>query len=144
MNPWVNVILLIPALLILGIIVLVRIKGKLENKVFLYRHEGIVLQTSLTIFKLRNEHEPWHISFGLVLLTGRRLIVFDWKQKTVFECAFHSRENNHCDLRPTLKNKTVIVRCQCEPVPRELTLRVRNPDAWGLEYSRLRAHASTE
>ncbi len=144
MNPWINVILLIPALLILGVIVLVRIKGKLENRVFLYRHEGIVLQTSLTLFKIRNENERWHISFGLVLLTGERLIVLDWKQNTVFECEFQSVNNKYCELSPMPDDRNIFVRCQCARMQRELTLKVRNPDAWNLEFSRLRSHESAE
>ncbi len=144
MNPWINVILLVPAFLIAGIIILIRIKGKLENNIYRYRHEGIVLHTSLTIFRIRSEDERWHVTFGLVMLTGERLIVFNWKQRTVFECEFQSSGNRTCDLRLSPDKKNVIVRCLCNLLPRELALAVRNPDAWKLEFSRLRSHTSPE
>ncbi len=144
MNPWINVILLIPALLIVGIIVLVRIKGKLENKIFPYRQEGIVLHTSLTIFKIRDENERWRISFGLVLLTGHRLIVFDWRRKNVFECKFRSLEKKYCELDSNPDGKNIIIHCRCGRGQRDLTLKVRNPDAWKLEFSRLCSRESQE
>lgn len=144
MNPWINIILLFPALLIAGTIILIRIKGKLENNIFRYRHEGIVLQTSLTNFKIRNENDRWRVSLGLVLLTGERLIVFNWRQKPVFECESQSPNAGACDLRIAGKKNKVTVHCQCGSQPRELALNVRNPDAWRLEFLRLRSHISSE
>jgi len=140
MSPWINVILLIPAVFIVLIIVLVRIKGKLENNIYRYRHEGVVLQTSLTRFRLGEKNERLSISVGLALLTGERLIVFDWKQRIVFECEFESEKNRLCNLRPLKNKKNVVVHCRCQPMERELILNVRNPDAWELEFSRLRSH----
>lgn len=144
MNPWINVILLIPAIIILGIILLIRVKGKLENKIFRYRQEGIILQTSLAIFKSHIENERWHTSFGLALLTGERLIVFDWKEKITFECWFHSSEHTICQLELIENKKSVRVKCYCKPEVREMILNVRNPDAWKLEFSRLRYQSSSE
>jgi hypothetical protein len=143
MNPWVNIILLIPALLIVSTIILIRIKGRLENKLFLYRHEGIVLQTSLVFFKMRMQHSRWERSLGLALLTGERLIVFNWNQKPVFECEFQSADERMCDLEITKDKKNVIVCCECGTYPKEIALTVRNPDAWKLEFSRLRSHESS-
>lgn len=143
MNPWINIILLIPAFLIAGIIVLIRIKGKLENNIYRYRHEGIVLHTSLTLFRLRNEGERRIVTLGLVMLTGERLIVFNWKQRIVYECEFRSSGNRACNLRISANKKNVIVRCECSERPRELAVTVRNPDAWELEFSRLRSYSSS-
>lgn len=140
MNPWINVILLIPAVFIVFIIVLIRIKGKLENNIYRYRHEGVVLQTSLALFRLSEKNKRFSISVGLALLTGERLIVFDWKQMIVFECEFQSETNRLCNLRSLKNKKNVAVQCHCQPTQRELILNVRNPDAWELEFSRLRSH----
>lgn len=140
MSPWINVILLIPAFFIIFIVVLIRIKGKLENNIYRYRHEGVVLQTSLALFRLGEKNERLSISVGLVLLTGERLIVFDWKQRIVFECEFQSEKNRLCNLRPLKNKKNVIVHCYCQSTQRELILNVRNPDAWDLEFSRLSSH----
>lgn len=143
MNPWINIILLVPAFLIAATIVLIRIKGKLENNIYRYRHEGIVLHTSLALFRLRNEGERRSVSLGLVLLTGERLIVFNWKQRVVYECEFKSCGNRACDLRVSANKKNVVVRCECSEKHRELVVNVRNPDAWKLEFSRLQSYSSS-
>ncbi len=140
MSPWINVILLIPAVFIVLIIVLVRIKGKLENNIYRYRHEGVVLQTSLVLFRLGEKNKQMSKSIGLALLTGERLVVFDWKQRIVFECEFQSEKNRLCNLKPLKNKKNVFVHCYCQATQRELILNVRNPDAWDLEFSRLSSH----
>jgi hypothetical protein len=144
MNPWINIILLIPAVFIVLIIVLVRIKGKLENNIYRYRHEGVVLQTSLALFRLGEKNGRLTVSVGLALLTGERLIVFDWKQRIVFDCEFQSEKNKLCNLQPLKNNKSVIVHCHCQTPLRVLILTVRNPDAWDLEFSRLRSYKESE
>jgi hypothetical protein len=144
MNPWLNIIFLIPAIIIAGSIILIRIKGRLENQIFRYRQEGIILQTSLAFFKLRESDDRWRLSIGLVLLTGKRLIVLDWRRETVFECVFHVCEEHRCHLRPTDDRGKVTVTCNCKARKRELMLNVRNPDAWALEFSRLRSYSSFE
>ncbi len=147
MSPWINIVLIVPALIITGTILLIRVKGKLENKVFLYRHEGIILQTSLTLFRIRNHSGVRRMSLGLALLTAERLIVFDWKQKAVFECEFQSSthgEEKNCKLHPNPKKNHIAVHCTCGNLDREITMSVRNADAWRLEFSRLCSYESSE
>jgi len=147
MNPWINIVLLIPAIIIVGIIFLIRIKGKLENKIFLYRHEGIVLQTSLALFKLRSGGGRRLPMLGLALLTGERLVVLNRNQKPVFECKFDPAARTtgeKCTLQTSPDKKSIIIRCRCESEEREVMLNVRNADAWQLEYGRLSSYVSFE
>ncbi|GEM_PF-1396330 len=147
MSPWVNIALIVPAIIIIGSIVLIRIKSKLENKIFHYRHEGIILQTSLAFFLMRNPDDLRRRFMGMAILTGERLVVFNWKQIPVFECEFHGAgtdEPERCELRPGTDKKNITVYCRCEKTERQITMGVRNADAWQLEFSRLRSYESSE
>lgn len=143
MSPWVNIVLLIPAGIIVGIIILIRIKGKLENKIFHYRHEGLILHTSLVLYRYREGKEGWRRSLGLALLTNERLILFNWNQEVTFNCTFTASPVERCNIKPIGHAKQILIECHCTDAPRELYLNVRNADAWRIEFLRL-THASSE
>jgi hypothetical protein len=144
MNPWVNVFLLIPAFFIIAIILLIRIKGKLENRIYHFRHEGIILQTSLAIYRLREAEGRWTASLGLALLTGKRLVVLDRTQTKAFECTFAAADGKTCELAAIENSRRMLVRCFCRGSGRELLIKVRNPDAWKLEFSRLQSDPASD
>jgi hypothetical protein len=137
MNPFINILLIVPAILIIGTIFLIRIKGRLENNVYRYRHEGLVLQTSLVLLRIRREGRPWRLSLGLAILTNERLIIFNWRNAIIFDCSFLPETQQTCSLKSTENTKGILVGCDCDSGLQEISLRVRNVDAWVLEFSRL-------
>jgi hypothetical protein len=144
MNPLVQILLIVPLIILVGVVYLLRIKNRLENHIYRYRSEGIILQTSLTIFHVNKSSGKKRASLGIVLLTNQRIIILDWHEKTAFDCLFVSPAGvvRSASIGRDKKSITILRREGNDEEAAEIN--VRNPEAWMSELNRLLRQSISE
>jgi hypothetical protein len=144
MNPIIQVLLIIPLVVLACAIYLLRVKNRLENHTYKYRPEGIILQTSLTIFRINRSSGKNRLSLGMVLLTHERIVILNWREKVVFNCDFGLRAGEVCSASVHRDGKSITIVKESGNDNISIEVNVRNPEAWSTELNRLLSHSLSE
>jgi hypothetical protein len=144
MNPIIQLLLIFPLIVLGCAIYLLRVKNRLENHTYKYRPEGIILQTSLTIFRINRGSGKNRLSLGLVVLTHGRIVILNWREKVVFNCDFASRTKEGCSASVHREGKSIAIVKKSGDGNISIEVNVRNPEAWITELKRLLSHSLSE